>query len=126
MKLKEKEAAKALFKTKEGKDQLKEIKARAKTFVPGQPLSSGDAGGGRPITNASGLTPEQVRNIKEAIARAGSIEEIERLNQMLRTGQIPGEEANIGEKSLLMFSQRAIFFMAELFFFFFRKWRGDG
>ena len=96
-----------LFKTKEGKDQLKEIKHRAKTFVPGQLLSDGDTGGGRPVTNASGLTPEQVRNIKEAIARAGSIEEIERLNQMLRTGQIPGDEASTGEKkSLLLFSRK--------------------
>ncbi len=63
-----------LFKTKEGKDQLKEIKHLAKTFVPGQPLSDGDTGRGRPVTNASGLTPEQVRNIKEAIARSSSPE----------------------------------------------------
>ena len=40
----------------------------------------------------AGLTPDQVRNIKAAIARATTLEEIERLNQMLRTGQIPGDE----------------------------------
>ena len=32
----------------------------------------------------------QVKNIKAAIAKASSLEEVERLNQMLRTGQIPG------------------------------------
>ncbi len=90
---KERLAAKALFKTEEGKQQLKEIKSRAKTFVPGEPLAEGgNQPVGRPATNASGLTPSQVRNIKAAIAKAGSLEEIERLNHMLRTGQIPGEE----------------------------------
>ena len=90
VKPKEREAAKALFKSKKGKDQLKEIKKRAKTFTPGQPLPAG--GGGRAATNASGLTPDQIKNIKEAIAKASTLEEIERLNQMLRTGMIPGEE----------------------------------
>ena len=85
---KERDEAKTLFKTKSGKEQLKEIKKRAKTFTPGEPLPEG----GRPATNASGLTPEQVRNIKAAIAKASTLEEIEKLNQMLRTGQIPGEE----------------------------------
>lgn len=90
VKAKEREAAKALFKSKQGQEQLSEIKRRAKTFVPGMPLTENTEG--RPATNASGLTPAQVRNIKMAIAKANSLEEIERLNQMLRTGQIPGEE----------------------------------
>ena len=57
---KDREDAKALFKTRQGKDQLKEIRRRAKTFTPGE----GEDGpaSGRPATNASGLTPEQVRN----------------------------------------------------------------
>jgi len=92
---KDREEAKALFKSKQGKDQLKEIKKRAKTFTPGAPLE----GGGRPITNASGLTPDQVRNIKASIARATTLEEIERLNQMLRSGQIPGEETKVAAKA---------------------------
>ena len=37
-----------------------------------------------------GLTPEQVKNIKSSISKATTLEEIERLNTMLRTGQIPG------------------------------------
>ena len=36
----------------------------------------------------------QVRNIKTMIAKAGSLEEIEKLNQMLRTGQMPGMAQN--------------------------------
>jgi len=82
----EREAAKALFKTKEGKTQLKDIQRKAKTFVPGEPLPEAT----NRSTNPAGLTPEQVRHIKTMIAKAGSLEEIERLNQMLRTGQMPG------------------------------------
>lgn len=33
---------------------------------------------------------EEVRKIREAIAKASSLEEVERLNQILQTGQIPG------------------------------------
>ena len=40
--------------------------------------------------NAAGLTPDQVKHIKNAISRATTLEEIERLNHMLRTGSIPG------------------------------------
>jgi len=90
VKAKDREDAKALFKTKQGKDQLKEIRKRAKTFTPGE--AEEGAASGRAATNASGLTPEQVRTIKAAIARASTLEEIERLNHMLRTGQIPGGE----------------------------------
>ena len=61
MKAKEREDAKVLFKTRQGKDQLKEIKRRAKTFTPGEGEDGAAATGGRPATNASGLTPEQVR-----------------------------------------------------------------
>lgn len=99
VKAKERSAAKLLYKTKQGKDQLKEIQKRVKTFVPGQPLP----GEQQPqqqqqqqakkdtALNPAGLTPDQVRGIKTAIARASTLEEIERLNQMLRTGTMPAE-----------------------------------
>lgn len=86
VKQRERENAKLLFKSKEGKTQLKDIQRKAKTFVPGEPLPEAT----NKTTNPAGLTPEQVRHIKAAIARASSLEEIERLNQMLRTGQMPG------------------------------------
>jgi len=91
----ERESAKKLFKSRAGKDQLKEIKKRAQTFLPGEPLDGDQKNGKngrRAATNASGLTPAQVRSIKTAIAQAGTLEEIERLNQILRAGHIPGEE----------------------------------
>jgi len=87
VKQKEKDEAKLLFKSKKGKEQLKEIEKKAKTFIPG-----GDMPNQKKIGNASGLTPEQVKNIKSAISKATTLEEIERLNQMLRTGTIPGEQ----------------------------------
>lgn len=34
---------------------------------------------------------EEMRKIREAIARASSLEEVERLNQLLQSGQIPGK-----------------------------------
>lgn len=55
MKQQEREAAKALFKTKEGKTQLKDIQRKAKTFVPGEPLPEAI----NRTTNPAGLTPEQ-------------------------------------------------------------------
>lgn len=83
---KERQDAKALFKTREGKTQLKDIQRKAKTFTPGDALPEAT----NRNTNAAGLTPEQVRNIKSAIAKASSLDEIERLNQMLRAGTMPG------------------------------------
>lgn len=83
---KERIEAKALFKTKEGKTQLKDISRKAKTFTPGEALPEAT----NKNTNAAGLTPEQVRNLKTAIAKASSLDEIERLNQMLRAGTMPG------------------------------------
>jgi U2 small nuclear ribonucleoprotein A' len=56
IKQKEREAAKQLFKTREGKTQLKDIQRKAKTFVPGTPLPEAT----NKNTNAAGLTPEQV------------------------------------------------------------------
>lgn len=56
---KEREAAKKLFKTKEGKTQLKDISRKAKTFTPGDPLPEAT----NKTTNSAGLTPEQVQLI---------------------------------------------------------------
>lgn len=83
---KERAEAKALFRTREGKTQLKDIQRKAKTFTPGDALPEAT----NRNTNAAGLTPEQVRNLKTAIAKASSLDEIERLNQMLRAGTMPG------------------------------------
>lgn len=82
IKLKEREAAKALFKGRRGLELVKNIVKKSKTFVPGEPVE------GVP----SGPTPEEVKAIKEAVAKATTLEEVERLSQMLKSGQIPGKE----------------------------------
>ena len=86
----EKDEAKRLFKSKQGKEELKDIEKRAKTFTPGEPVSDSHAAP-KEIPQANKLAPEQIRSIKAAIAKATTLEEIEILNHMLRTGQIPGE-----------------------------------
>lgn len=83
IKLKERQEANALFKSKTGKELQKEITKKAKTFVPGAAL--------RDLSNKpSGPSAEEVWKIKEAISKASSLEEIERLNKLLQSGQIPG------------------------------------
>jgi len=84
----EREDAKKLFKSKAGKDQLKKITEKAKTFVPGAPLPDAKKDSAHP----SGLSQQQIRTIKTAIAKATTLEEIERLNMMLRTGNMPNEK----------------------------------
>nr|CAH7763705.1 unnamed protein product [Callosobruchus chinensis] len=86
IKMKEREEAAALFKSKAGKEIQKEIIRKAKTFVPG-----GN------ITNAAknkGLTEEEVKKIRQAINNAKSLEEMERLQKILQSGQIPGGKSN--------------------------------
>ena len=113
IKQKERDAAKSLYKSKEGKTQLKDIQRKAKTFVPGEPLPEAT----NKNTNAAGLSPDQVqdydddltftgfynflplqvRQLKMMIAKAGSLQEMERLQQMLKAGQMPGMETQNGE-----------------------------
>ena len=90
VRLNEKLEAKALFKSSEGKEQLRDIKSRAQTFTPGEPVteSTNNANVQNP---QSRLMPEQIRSIKAAIAKATTLEEIEVLNHMLRAGRVPGE-----------------------------------
>lgn len=84
IKMKEKEEAKALFKSKKGKEIQKEISKRAKMFVPGGNLPN--------VAKSKGLSEQEVRKIREAIANAGSLEEVERLQRLLQAGQIPGQD----------------------------------
>jgi len=71
-----------------GFDQSQSVIEWTWAFVLGEPLPEAT----NKTTNAAGLTPDQVKHIKMMIAKAGSLEEIERLNMMLRNGQMPGME----------------------------------
>ncbi|KAF4520099.1 hypothetical protein B566_EDAN010328 [Ephemera danica] len=82
IKQKERDEAKALFKSKKGKDLQREISRKAKTFVPGAGLDAAKPQGGP--------SQEEIRAIREAISRASTLDEVERLNRLLQAGQIPG------------------------------------
>ncbi|XP_038075352.1 U2 small nuclear ribonucleoprotein A'-like isoform X1 [Patiria miniata] len=83
----EREAAAHLFKGKKGQQLSKDLGRKSKTFVPGAPV--GGEGDAKP-----GPSPQDYAAIKAAIVNAKSLEEVERLNQMLKTGQVPGKDAH--------------------------------
>jgi hypothetical protein len=57
--------------------------------------------------NIAGPSQEELWKIREAISKASSLEEVERLNRLLQSGQIPGRggrQSNKGEyKPLLIY-----------------------
>jgi hypothetical protein len=42
------------------------------------------------VLNVTGPSQEELWKIREAISKASSLEEVERLNRLLQSGQIPG------------------------------------
>lgn len=82
IKTKERDDAKALFKSKHGKQLQSEIAKKSKTFVPGAKLAE--------AKKPSGPSAEELWKIRDAISKASSLEEVERLNRLLQAGQIPG------------------------------------
>jgi len=64
------------------KQKENKMKSEAKTFVVGD---------GVPQTKKKGLAPEQRRKIMEAIKKATSLGEIERLEKILSSGKIPSD-----------------------------------
>lgn len=81
IKQKERDAANKMFKGKKGQERAQDIGKRSKTFVPGEKL-----------VEKTGPSKEDIELIKNAIAKAKTLDEVERLNQMLKTGHIPGKE----------------------------------
>lgn len=75
-----------MFGGKEGKDKLKAMHKKAKTFNPGDPIHKAVP----TVPPAPGPSPEDVLRIREAIANARSLEEVQHLETMLKAGQIPG------------------------------------
>ncbi|XP_070562712.1 U2 small nuclear ribonucleoprotein A'-like [Ptychodera flava] len=91
VKMKEREQAKKLFKGQRGQQLVNDLGRRSKTFVPGGGLSSAEKKGGP--------SQDDIAAIREAIANAKTLEEAERLSQILRTGQVPGREKKRPEGS---------------------------
>eukprot|EP00656_Telonema_subtile_P008049 TRINITY_DN13778_c0_g1_i1.p1 TRINITY_DN13778_c0_g1~~TRINITY_DN13778_c0_g1_i1.p1 ORF type:complete len:224 (-),score=57.10 TRINITY_DN13778_c0_g1_i1:277-948(-) len=73
----ERDAAKKLFSGKSGERLLEEI-AAARTIAPGQSLGAGE----------NRLTEAQINDIKAAINRASTIEEVNRLERALKSGDM--------------------------------------
>merc|ERR1711934_1131315 len=82
IKTKDRDAAKKQFSGKAGEKLKAEIQA-ARTFVPG----GGVAGENR-------LTEEQINEIKAAINKATTIDEVNRLEKALKAGQYPIQDNN--------------------------------
>ncbi|KAI1889729.1 hypothetical protein AGOR_G00165940 [Albula goreensis] len=88
VKLKERQEAEKMFKGKRGAQLAKDIAKRTKTFTPGAALQA--------EKKKTGPSPADVEAIKNAIASATSLAEVERLKGLLQSGQIPGRDIKQG------------------------------
>nr|XP_006817741.1 PREDICTED: U2 small nuclear ribonucleoprotein A'-like [Saccoglossus kowalevskii] len=88
IRMKEREQARKVFKGQKGHQLAKDIGKKSQTFIPGAGL----------VEKKTGPSVDDVAAIREAIANAKTLEEVERLNQMLRTGHIPGKDKRKPDK----------------------------
>ncbi|XP_066448980.1 U2 small nuclear ribonucleoprotein A' [Eleutherodactylus coqui] len=88
IRLVEREEAASMFKGKRGAQLAKDIARRSKTFTPGAGLQA--------EKKKSGPSPSDVEAIKNAIANATTLAEVERLKGLLQSGQIPGKDRSPG------------------------------
>ncbi|XP_018422269.1 PREDICTED: U2 small nuclear ribonucleoprotein A' isoform X2 [Nanorana parkeri] len=86
VRLKEQEEAANMFKGKRGAELAKDIAKRSKTFTPGAGLAAAAE------KRKTGPSPGDVEAIKNAIANATTLAEVERLKGLLQSGQIPGKD----------------------------------
>ncbi|XP_035507921.1 U2 small nuclear ribonucleoprotein A' [Morone saxatilis] len=93
VKLKERQEAEKMFKGKRGAQLAKDIARRTKTFTPGVAAQL--------EKKRTGPTQADVEAIKNAIANASSLAEVERLKGMLQAGQIPGRDLRQGPAGMV-------------------------
>jgi len=88
----ERQAASKLFRSKKGKELVKAVekgrRAIANTFVAGEGLLQNKA--------KTGLSEEEQKSIREAINKASTMDEVERLHKMLKAGTVPGQNGANG------------------------------
>lgn len=89
VKQKERIEAEGLYASKEAEEEAKKIPA--KTFTPGEVTNAADSLKEEQIPKVVAPTPEQIIAIKAAIVNSQTLEEVARLEQALRSGQIPTE-----------------------------------
>ncbi|EYU21777.1 hypothetical protein ABFS82_09G080400 [Erythranthe guttata] len=90
-KIKQKERVEAnnLFASKEAEEEVK--RESAKTFVPGEIPSTEDVAEDEQPSKPSAPTPQQILAIKAAIVNSQTLEEVARLEQALKSGQLPAD-----------------------------------
>ncbi|XP_028436095.1 U2 small nuclear ribonucleoprotein A' isoform X2 [Perca flavescens] len=93
VKLKERQEAEKMFKGKRGAQLAKDIAKRTKTFTPGVAAQL--------EKKRTGPSQADVEAIKNAIANASSLAEVERLKGMLQAGQIPGRDLRQGPADMV-------------------------
>lgn len=88
IKQKDRKAAQEFFRSKQGKEMLKDIakKSKLSAAAAAHAEATGKTEGGNSGRFAN---PEDLQRIREAIKRASSLQEVERLSQILQSGQIP-------------------------------------
>ncbi|KAF7494222.1 U2 small nuclear ribonucleoprotein A' [Sarcoptes scabiei] len=96
IKMREREESRELFKGEKGRKLQAEIGIKSKTFVPGGQLAEQQKFNQTPRKISS---YEEVQAIKEAISKASTLEEIERLKASLKTGQIPNFHSNFNKQN---------------------------
>lgn len=92
VKMKERQEAEKMFKGKRGAQLAKDIAKQTKTFTPGAALQT---------EKKTGPSAADVEAIKNAIANATSLAEVERLKGLLQSGQIPGRELRSGASEMV-------------------------
>ncbi|XP_071345480.1 U2 small nuclear ribonucleoprotein A' [Trachinotus anak] len=93
VKLKERQEAEKMFKGKRGAQLAKDIAKRTKTFTPGVAAQV--------EKKRTGPSQADVEAVKNAIANASSLAEVERLKGMLQAGQIPGRDLRQGPAGMV-------------------------
>ncbi|XP_016091568.1 U2 small nuclear ribonucleoprotein A' [Sinocyclocheilus grahami] len=87
----ERQEAEKMFRGKRGAQLAKDIAKQTKTFTPGAALQ----------IEKTGPSAADVEAIKNAIANATSLAEVERLKGLLQAGQIPGRELRSGASNMV-------------------------
>ncbi|XP_014087538.2 probable U2 small nuclear ribonucleoprotein A' [Bactrocera oleae] len=87
IKRKDRIEAQEYFRTKQGKDMLKEVAKKSKLNAS---AAAAEVGGKSGINVAARTAnPEDLQRIRDAIKRANSLQEVERLSRILQSGQLP-------------------------------------
>ncbi|KAG6415733.1 hypothetical protein SASPL_123148 [Salvia splendens] len=93
VKQKERAEAKILFASEEAEEEVKRESAKV---VPAETLSTQESAREQQTSKPAAPTPEQILAIKAAIVNSQTLEEVARLEQALKSGQLPAE-FNIGD-----------------------------